>query len=89
MVGQAGSPTRLMYADMILTRSKVKVKVTKDLNFRKLPVSAHFRSISSAPFAWNSKLMAADDSMGPALQLFQDRFSNFLLGKLSREFKLC
>jgi len=28
------------------------------------------------------------DSMGPDLQLTGIRFSNFLLGKLSREFKL-
>jgi len=28
------------------------------------------------------------DSNGPVLQLFGARFSNFLLGKLSREFKL-
>jgi len=29
------------------------------------------------------------DSMGPDLQLVGARFSNFLLGKLSREFRLC
>ena len=32
--------------------------------------------------------MVGGDSMGPALQLAGARFSNFLLGKLSREFKL-
>jgi len=32
--------------------------------------------------------MADVDSMGPDLQLFGARFSNFLLGKLSRQFKL-
>ena len=31
--------------------------------------------------------MAAGDSTGPDLQLDGDRFSNFLLGKLSRQFK--
>jgi len=31
--------------------------------------------------------MVAGDSMGPGLQLVRARFSNFLLGKLSREFK--
>jgi len=32
--------------------------------------------------------MVDSDSMGPGLQLVEVRFSNFLLGKLSREFKL-
>jgi len=32
--------------------------------------------------------MAGSDSMGPGLELVVVRFSNFLLGKLSREFKL-
>ena len=32
--------------------------------------------------------MIDDDSMGPRLQLVRARFLNFLLGKLSREFKL-
>jgi len=32
--------------------------------------------------------MIGDDSMGPDLQLVGARFLNFLLGKLSREFKL-
>jgi len=33
--------------------------------------------------------MIADDSMGPVLQLVGARLLDFLLGKLSREFKLC
>jgi len=33
-------------------------------------------------------MMVASDSMGHGLQLFGARFSNFLLGKLSQEFKL-
>jgi len=33
--------------------------------------------------------MVVSDSMGPDLQLIRARFSNFLLGKLSREFTLC
>ena len=33
--------------------------------------------------------MVDDDSMGPGLQLIGARFLNFLLEKLSREFKLC
>jgi len=36
MVGRAGSTTDTAYADMTLTRSKVKIKVTGLLNFRKL-----------------------------------------------------
>ena len=37
MVGHAGSTTGIIYADVTLTRSKVKVKVTEHLNFRQLP----------------------------------------------------
>jgi len=33
--------------------------------------------------------MVGGDSMGPGLHLVTARFLNFLLGKLSREFKLC
>jgi len=33
-------------------------------------------------------MMVDGDSMGPGLQLVGTRFLNFLLGKLSREFKL-
>ena len=44
--------------------------------------------ISSATFAWSSKLMVDIDSMGPGLQLLGGQFSNFLLGKVSLEFKL-
>jgi len=40
-------------------------------------------------FAWSSKLMVGGDSMGPRLQLVGARFSNFLLRKLSHDFKLC
>jgi len=36
MVGHVGSPTGIVHADVTLTRSKVKVKVTGLLNFRKL-----------------------------------------------------
>jgi len=43
-VGQAASPTRTVYVDATLTPSKVKVKdkVTEHLNFRQLPITAHF-----------------------------------------------
>jgi len=40
MVGHAASPTRTVYIDVTLTRSKVKVK--EHLNFRQLPITAHF-----------------------------------------------
>jgi len=35
-VGHAGSPARIVYADMTLTTSKVKLKLTGLLNFQKL-----------------------------------------------------
>jgi len=60
-------------------------QVTELPKLRKLHFS---RSISSAVFAWSSKLMVGGDSMGSGLQLVRARFSNFLIGKLSREFKL-
>jgi len=82
MVWRAGSPTRIMY-DVTMTRSKVKV--TELLKLQKLHFS---RSVSSAIFAWISKLMVDGDSMGSVVQLVGATFSNFLLGKLSREFKL-
>ena len=42
VVGRAGSPSCTVYVDMTLTWSKVKVKVTEHLNFRQLPITAHF-----------------------------------------------
>ena len=42
LVQRAGSPTCTVYADVTLTRSKVKVKVTDHLNFRQMPITAHF-----------------------------------------------
>ena len=44
--------------------------------------------ISSGTFAWSSKLTVDIDSMGPDVQLLGGHFSNFLLGKVSLEFKL-
>jgi len=72
-----------MRSSMTLTRSEVKV--TELLKLRKLQFS---RSITSAILAWSSKLMVDGDSMGPGLRLVRAWFLNFLLGKLSREFKL-
>jgi len=76
-----------MRINMTSTRSKVKVKVkvTELLKFRKLHFSS---SISSAIFAWSSKLMVVGDRIGTILQLDWARFSNFLIEKLSREFRL-
>jgi len=88
MVGLAGSPTCTVYVDVTLTRSKVKVKVMDHLNFRQLPMTALSTSISSATFAWSSKLMVDVDSMGPGLQPVGACFSNFVLGKVSLQFKL-
>jgi len=77
-----GRPLPDMHTIVTSTRSKEKVKVTE-------LVKLHFsRSISSAVFARSSKLMVAGDSMWSNPQLVGARFSNFLIEKLSREFKL-
>jgi len=80
MVGYIGSP-RGVHAGMTLTRSKV----TGLLKFRKLHFS---KSISSAISTWSSKVMVDHDSTGPNLQPVRAKFSNFLLRKLSSEFRL-
>jgi len=74
-----------MRTSMTLILSKVQVKVTELPKLGKLHFS---RSISAAVLAWSSKVMVDGDSMGPGLQLVRARFLNFLLGKLSQEFKL-
>jgi len=86
MVVHAGSPTPIVHVDVTLTRCKFKVKVTGLLKFRKLHFS---RSISSAILAWSSKLMVDHDTTRPSVQPVGAEFSNFLLRKLSREFRLC
>jgi len=45
MVVHAASPTHTVYVDVTLTPSKVKVKVKvmEHLNFRQLPINAHFQ----------------------------------------------
>jgi len=68
------------------TRFKVKIKVNELLKFKKLHLS---KSISSIIMAWSSKVMVYYDNMAPILQLVIVRFLNFLLSKLSRDFKLC
>jgi len=80
-----GRPRPDMRSRVTSTRSKVKVKVTELLSFRKLHFS---RSMFSTILAGNSKLQVDHDTMEPSLQLVGVRFSNFLLRKLSREFKL-
>jgi len=54
-------------------------KVTELLKFLKLHLSM---SVSSAIFAWSSKLMVDYDSMESGVQIVGARFSNFILGKL-------
>jgi len=85
MVGHDGSPICIAHADMTLTWSKVKVKVTDFLNFHKLHFST---SISSAILVCSSKLMVDYYSMGPSLQLFRPRFMNFSSSWWSRDFKV-
>ena len=50
MVEPAGSPTRTVYVDVTLTRSKVKVKVTDHLNFRQLAKPCVLAAMTAAPF---------------------------------------
>ena len=83
LISFVGRPRSDMRTSVTWTRSKVKV--TELPKLRKWHFS---RSVSSAVLAWSSKLMVGGDSMGPGLQLVGARFSNFLLRKLSREFKL-
>jgi len=66
------------------SRSRSRTIWTSD-NCPKMYISTY---ISSATFAWSSKLTVDIDSMGPILQLLGGQFSNFLLGKVSLEFKL-
>ena len=49
MVGYAGSPIYTAYVDMTLTRSKVKVKVTGLLNFRRLAKPCMLAAMTTAP----------------------------------------
>jgi len=49
MVGYAGSPTRTVYVDVTLTRSKVKVNLTGLLNFRQLAKPCMLAAMTAAP----------------------------------------
>jgi len=78
-----GRPQRDMHTSMTSTRSKVKV--TEPLKFRKLHFS---RSVSSLPFwrgaqNWWLIMITWDQSAG-----CRGKFLNFLLSKLSHDFKL-
>jgi len=85
VVGHAGSPTRTVcWFDLDPIQGQGHGAF-------ELPTIAHnctFPTISSATFAWSSKLIVGSDSMGPDLQLVRARFSNFFLRMLPREFKL-
>jgi len=60
-----------MRTSVISTRSKVKVKVTEPPKLSNVYFST---SVSSAVFAWRSKLMVDVNSMGPGLQVVGGRF---------------
>jgi len=49
MAGHAGSPIGIVHADLTLTRSRVKVKVTGLLNFRKLPKPCMLAEMTVSP----------------------------------------
>jgi len=72
LIWSVGRPQPDMCTSVTLTQSKVKVMEL--LKFWKLHFS---RSISSAIFAWSSKLTVDGDSMAPGLQLVRAWFSNF------------
>jgi len=50
MVGRADSPTGILYADVTVTQSKVKVKVTGLLNFRQLAKPCMLAAMTAARF---------------------------------------
>jgi len=51
VVGRAGSTTGIVHADMTLTQSKVKVKVTGLLNFQKLAKPCMLAAVTVSPLA--------------------------------------
>jgi len=57
MVGRAGSPTGIVHADVTLTRSKVKVKVTGLLNFRQLAKPRMLAAMTVSPFCGFSRIL--------------------------------
>jgi len=79
-----GRPRLDMSTNMTLTRSKVKIKVTELLKFRKLHYS---RSISSTILACSSKPMADYNNMGLS-QLVYSLSESHLRISFSSDFKL-
>jgi len=57
VVGRAGSTTGIVHADMTLTQSKVKVKVTGLLNFRKLTKPCMLVAVTVSPLADGHRLV--------------------------------
>jgi len=57
MVGRAGSPTGIVHADVTLTRSKVKVKVTGLLNFRQIAMPCMLAAMTVSPLAGLSRIL--------------------------------
>ena len=51
MVRHAGSTTGIVHADVTLTQSKVKVKITGLLNFRKLAKPCTLAAMTVGPLA--------------------------------------
>jgi len=86
VVGYASSPICIVHADMILTRSKVKVEVTGFWTSENCTLLCLSRS--SAILAWSSKLIVDYDSMGPRLHLFSARFLNFSPSWRLHDFKV-
>jgi len=81
-VGRAGSPTRIVHVNMTLTQSKVEVKVTG------LYISKNCTCLRQSPPPFWRGAQNWWLIMGPSLQLVWAWFSNCLLRKLWREFKL-
>ena len=59
MVGHAGSTTGIVDADVTLTRSKVKIKVTGLLNFRQLAKPCMLATMTVSPLAGLSGILCA------------------------------
>ena len=90
MAGHAGSPMCIAHTDVTLTWSKLKVKVTDLVKFRKLHFSM---STSSAilSWRWRSQLAVDYDSMEPGLWLFRARLLKFspIGGQVTSKFAKC
>jgi len=74
LIWYVGRPRPDMCTSMTSTQSKVKIKVTELLKFRKLHFSM---SISSTILVWSSKLVVDYDNMRPRLQLVRAFWISF------------